>query len=150
MSEAPARQLLVFEFPPGARFEGQLVGALERVESGGTLLIRDALFVGRDGDTGETVAVAMSGGTAGMVARLLTFRLEPRKRDETTRQALDGPSGPFIRSLADSLEPGSALLAVLIEHAWVDVLHSAIQRAQGTPQSSNFTEHERIADAWPA
>jgi hypothetical protein len=29
------------EFEPGARFEGRLVGAIERIESGGTLRVLD-------------------------------------------------------------------------------------------------------------
>jgi hypothetical protein len=44
-STLPARQPLVYRFGPGAAFGGQLVGALERMESGGTLRILDALFV---------------------------------------------------------------------------------------------------------
>ncbi len=148
MPDGPARQLLIYEFPPGSRYEGQLVGALERIESGGTLLIRDAVFAGRDGETGETVAVAMSGGTAGMVSRLIMFRLEARDRAKTTREAMAGPSGPLITSLTEGLEPGAAVLAVLIEHAWQNVLESAIERAQGTTRSSDYTEHGTIADAW--
>lgn len=36
-------QLLVYGFEPGAKFEGRLVGAIERVESGGTLRVLDVL-----------------------------------------------------------------------------------------------------------
>ncbi len=149
MPDGPSRQLLVYSFPPGSAYEGQLVGALERIEAGGTLRILDAVFAGRDPETGETVAVAMSGGTAGMVSRLISFRLDAGDRAKTTRQAVEGPAGALITSLTDNLEPGAAVLAVLIEHAWQDVLDAAIERAQGTAVSSNFTEHERITDAWP-
>jgi len=150
MLDGPTRQLLVFEFPPGSRYEGQLVGALERIESGGTLKILDAVFAGRDPESGETIAVAMTGGTAGLVSRLITFRLEPTDRAKTTRQALESPSGPVINSLTDGLDPGAAVLAVLIEHAWQDVLGSAIARVDGTTRVTDFTEHQRIVDAWPA
>lgn len=149
MTDGPSRQLLVYSFPPGSAYEGQLVGALERIEAGGTLRILDAVFAGRDPDTGETIAVAMSGGTAGMVSRLISFRLDAGDRAKTTRQALDGPSGEVIGSLVADLAPGAAVLAVLIEHAWQDVLNAAIERAQGAAVSSGFTEHARIADAWP-
>jgi len=148
MADGPARQLLVYEFPPGSPYEGQLVGALERIESGGTLRIRDAVFAGRDPETGEPIAVTMSGGTAGMVSRLIMFRLERRDRAKATREALEGPSGPLITALTEELDPGAAVLAVLIEHAWQDVLDSAIQRAQGTTRSNDFTEHATVADAW--
>ena len=40
-SRGPATpaQLLVYGFAPGAEFEGQLVGAIERIEHGGTLRV---------------------------------------------------------------------------------------------------------------
>ena len=50
-------QLLVYRFAPDAGFEGQLVGALERIEAGGAVKIVDALFVASDPDTGELVAI---------------------------------------------------------------------------------------------
>ena len=53
------RQLLVYTFAPVAKFEGQLVGALERVESGGAVRILDALFVTRAPETGELAAVSL-------------------------------------------------------------------------------------------
>jgi hypothetical protein len=36
-------QLLVYGFAPGAEFEGRLVGAIERIESGGTLRVLDVV-----------------------------------------------------------------------------------------------------------
>ena len=42
--------LLVYGFAPGAEFEGRLVGAIERIESGGALRVLDVLFVMRDAD----------------------------------------------------------------------------------------------------
>ena len=50
---ATPAQLLVYGFAPGAAFEGQLVGAIERIESGGTLRVLDVLFVMRDPNTAE-------------------------------------------------------------------------------------------------
>jgi hypothetical protein len=44
----PIVQLLAYRFGPDAAFEGRLVGALERMESGGTLRVLDVLFVGRE------------------------------------------------------------------------------------------------------
>ena len=50
-------QLLVYRFAADASFEGRLVGALERLESGGTLRIVEALFIANDAETGELAAV---------------------------------------------------------------------------------------------
>src|SRR4051794_39866203 len=40
-------QLLIYGFEPGAEFEGRMVGAIERIESGGTLRILDPARVHR-------------------------------------------------------------------------------------------------------
>jgi hypothetical protein len=70
-----SRQLLAFEFGSDSRFEGQLVGALERIESGGTVLLEhgsaDAL----------SDAVARVGGTqiaGGFVDASRMSELTPR------------------------------------------------------------------------
>ena len=53
-----------------AAFEGQVVGALERLESGGALRILDALFVASDEASGELFAIDLHGGTGGgLIAR---------------------------------------------------------------------------------
>ena len=49
----PSRQLLVFGFGADAAFEGQLVGALERVESGGAVRILEVVFVAADEASGR-------------------------------------------------------------------------------------------------
>jgi len=70
----PHTQLLLYGFGPGADFEGQLVGALERIESGGALHVLDALFVGNDAESGEIVAVDLHGERGGgVVAQLVGF-----------------------------------------------------------------------------
>jgi hypothetical protein len=144
----PRRQLLAFTFPPGSSFEGQLVGALERIESGGTVRILDALFVGREDPSGEMYAVTMStDSTAGMVGRLLSFRLDPKGRGDTTARALDGPSGPLIRSLASTLEPGAAVSALLVEHTWEQMLGDAIERIGGSELDNKLVEDDRIGEA---
>jgi hypothetical protein len=62
-------QLLAYRFGPDAHFEGQLVGALERLESGGALQVRDVLFVQRDAETGELGAVNMRGAAPTALSR---------------------------------------------------------------------------------
>ena len=75
----PRRQLIAFTFPPGSSFEGQLVGALERIESGGTMRILDALFVGREAGSGELSVASLSAdgqaGAIGTTAQLPARRL---------------------------------------------------------------------------
>ena len=89
-------QLLVYGFEPGAKFEGRLVGAIERVESGGTLRVLDVLFVMRDADTADLVAIEMRGrGEGSLVAPLLGFRLDPGERRRASEKAL-GANAPAV------------------------------------------------------
>ena len=144
-----SRQLLAYRFPPGSRFEGQLVGALERIESGGTMRILDALFVGRDPDSGEVVAVAMSNaGAAGMIGSLLSFRLDDHARQAATAKALEGPAGDVVRSVADSMSPGEAIASVLVEHTWALTLHETVERLGGTQMLSESGEPAEVDNAW--
>ncbi len=141
------RQLLTYRFPPGAEFQGGLVGALERVEAGGTMRILDALFVARQPESGELVAVALStDSTAGMIGRLLSFRLDESSRRQATERALAGRSGDLARTLADELEPGAATVIMLIEHAWALMLDETITRMGGASKHSEFVETAELAE----
>ena len=100
-------QLLVYRFGADAGFEGHLVGALERIEAGGALKVLDVLFVGREA-SGDVVAIDLHGSRAGgMVAPLLSFRLDVEERRRSTQRASDGPHAALIDSLGAGLEPGT-------------------------------------------
>jgi hypothetical protein len=136
-------QLLAYSFGPGAEFEGRLLGALERLESGGTLRILDTLFLRSDAETGEVSAVRARGGGAGrVVAPLLEFRLDPAARGRATRSALGDQA---VEQLADRLERGSAVAAVLIEHVWAEAVEDAVSRTGGTPLASEFVDAATLA-----
>jgi hypothetical protein len=151
--QAPV-QLVVYGFAPGARFEGQLVGALERLESGGALRIVEVLFVQRDETSGELVALDAKGGSAGgMVSRLLDFRLASSGRDRATARALgdrDGDAGPNpLRELGAGLEPGAGLAAVLIEHVWAATLADAAMRTGGSRLTDELVTGRAFAELAP-
>jgi hypothetical protein len=143
-------QLLAFRFPPGAPLEGQLLGAIERAESGGTLRMLDVLFVGRDAETGELIALAARGrGQGGLVSALVGFRLDPAKRRRATEQALrayeqSGEPGALSR-LAAALPQGGALAAVLVEHVWARAVEEAVTRAGGAGVLDEFVAEPRLA-----
>jgi hypothetical protein len=147
-------QLLVYRFAPGLRFEGQLVGALERIEAGGAVKIVDALFVASDPETGELVAIDLHGDRAGgIVAPLLRFRLESGERRRATERALSphetGVPAATLRQLKETLEPGAAMVAVLLEHAWARALEDAVARTNGTPVANEFVDATALADVAP-
>lgn len=150
----PANQLLAYRFDSGSSFEGQLVGALERIESGGAIRVLDALFVAREPDSGELIAMSLSAeGRPGMISRLLDFRLDASKRQAATRTALDSPVGGTVNAIADGLSPGTAYAAVLVEHTWAKTFGEAIARVGGAEASNEFVEASRLSEEavslWP-
>src|SRR3954452_1906807 len=133
MSDEPV-QLLVYRFGTGAVFHGQLAGALERMEAGGALRVLDVVVVGLERTTGEVFAVALRGGGAGGVtAALLEFRLDTAGRASAPRRAMaaSGEHAQLIEELAATLEPGEALVALLVGHAWERRLGGAVERSDG-------------------
>jgi hypothetical protein len=152
---SPHTQLLVFGFDRGADFGGGLVGALERLETGGTLRVLDVLFVHRDADSDELVAVDLHGRGAGStVAPLLGFRLDAAERRKATERALgdraDQERAGALRRLAVSLEPGGAVAAVLVEHVWAGALHDAVARTGGRVLDDRRVDATTISELVPA
>ncbi len=146
MSDGPnmsQAQLLVYRFGTEARFEGQVGGAFQRIESGGALRILDALFVASDPADGGLIALNLKGDGAGsIVAPLLDFRLDPEARRRATAKALSGGGAGIapetLRELGRSLKPGEALVALLVSHVWAEVLEDAVARIGGRRIVSEF------------
>ena len=124
-------QLIVYEFAPGASFQGELGGALERAESGGAMRVLEAFFMQRDAETNELIVVDLRGdGAGGLIGPLLDFRLDRDARRRATERALaggvPGVSGDALREFGNGLAPGAAIAAVLLEHVWAATLESAV------------------------
>src|SRR4051812_11785700 len=122
-------QLLVYGFGPGAEFEGRLVGALERIESGAPLRVREALFVGADPETGELVSVHRHADAR--VIRPPGFRPDPHERPPSPERALKSPPRALRSPIGAALQPGCSLAAILVEHEWVAALEDAVTRSGG-------------------
>jgi hypothetical protein len=139
----PTAQLLVYEFGPDAKFEGQLGGALERFESAGALRILEAMFIQRDAETDELVVIELRGsGAGGLISPILDFRFDPAARRRATNRAL-GASSPGIpaetlRELGGALAPGAAMAALLVKHEWAEALEDAVARTGGAPLLTEF------------
>jgi len=124
-----------------------LVGALERIESGGAVNVLDVLFVTREPDSGELAAVSLGAGASrGIVGELLDFRLNAEARTAATRRALAGQEAEIVRGLAPKLEPGGAIAMVLVEHAWAGALEDAVSRLGGTEAAVAFVEASRLSE----
>ena len=99
-------QLIVYEFAPGASFQGELGGALERAESGGAMRVLEAFFMQRDAETDELIVVDLRGdGAGGLIGPLLDFRLDRDARRRATERALaggvPGVSGDALREFGN-------------------------------------------------
>jgi hypothetical protein len=147
-------QLLVYRFGPEARFEGQLGGAIERIESGGALRILGALFVANDPATGELVAINLKGdGAGGIISPLLDFRLDPGARRRASQRAFSdgaaGISGVTLRELGRSLSEGEAIAALLVQHVWAEALEDAVGRIGGLRMTSEFVQSDSFGPLAP-
>ncbi len=141
------RQLLVFAFPAGSEFEGRLVGAIERIESGGAMRILAAMFVGRQADSGELVAASLSTeSSAGLIGKLLAFRLEDQARARATERVLESPAGEAVRAMAQTLRPGEAVAGIVVEHTWALGLAETIERIGGRQVVSEVVGEDQSHD----
>src|SRR3954447_1180631 len=115
-------QLLLYRFGADAEFGGRLTGAFERLESGGSMRILDVLFVGRAADGELAVFGHRSDGAGAVIGPMLDFRLNAGARRRVTGGAMQaaarGVPAATLQEIADGLEPGTAIAAVLVEHVW--------------------------------
>ena len=145
-------QLLAIGFPPDAEFEGRIMDELERLESHETIRILDLLFVGKDAETGDLLALDYQGEDLGaIVGALLGFEFrdvggQPNGSAEGTGGHTFGLSQNEIHDMAASLRPGSSAGFVLIEHVWARDLKDAIRDAGGFPLGEGFLTPEAIAE----
>ena len=131
----PSAHLFVYGFGPDANMEGELVGALERIESDGGRVL-DVLFLQSDAASGDVSVFAVHGGAIGkVVVPILDFRLDARRRrrmtDRTLREGTAGMSGDDVKAIAGRLEPGAAMAAALLQHASSQPLDEAVARLGG-------------------
>jgi hypothetical protein len=122
---------------------------LSRLERHETIRILDLLFVGKDAETGDLLALDYQGEELGtIVGALLGFEFEDERPDESS-QALQGHafglSQSEIQEIAASLDPGSSAGFVLIEHVWARELKRAIRDSGGFPLGEGFLTPEAIA-----
>ena len=141
-------QLLTIGFDQDARFEGRIMDELANLERHETIRILDLLFVGKDAETGDLLALDYQGEELGaIVGALLGFDFEgeqPAEVSEIEGHAF-GLSEGDIQEIAASLHPGSSAGFLLIEHVWARDLKRAIRDAGGFPLGEGFLTPETLA-----
>ena len=144
-------QLVTIGFPPEANFEGRIMDELSRLERHETIRILDLLFVGKDAETGDLLALDYQGEELGaIVGALLGFEFEGNgERQAESAQEIQthafGLSQAEIQEIAASLAPGSSAGFLLVEHVWARELKRAIRDAGGFPLGEGFLTPEAIA-----
>jgi uncharacterized membrane protein len=150
MTELGPVQIIAVAFGPDASFEGRIIDELVALEGKDTIRVLDLLFVLKDAETGELVALDYQGAELGaIVGALLGFDFE----GENGRQAMPGidPGHAFglsqreIESLGEALEPGHSAGFLLIEHVWARDLKRALRDAGGVPLGEGFLTPETVA-----
>jgi hypothetical protein len=145
-------QLLAIGFPPDADFEGRIMAELERLEGHETIRVLDLLFVARDAETGDLLALDYQGEDLGaIVGALLGFEFQddggqPNGSTDGTGDHAFGLSPGEIHDVAASLDPGNSAGFVLIEHVWARDLKGAIRDAGGFPLGEGFLTPEALSE----
>ncbi|HEV8151716.1 MAG TPA: hypothetical protein VGP78_02235 [Solirubrobacteraceae bacterium] len=145
--------LRIYRFESDTVFEGAVVGAVEQLEAGTCLTLLDALFVGRDAAAGELQAIDLATARAdGTLAGMLDFRLDLGRRREMTRRTLATAAGvppDVIAAMVGGLEPGAALLVVLLSGGAPTSLDDAVARTGGRVMADEVVSASTLAEAAP-
>src|SRR5215210_4075481 len=145
-------QLVAIGFPPDAEFEGRIMDELESLERHETIRILDLLFVGKDAETGDLLALDYQGEELGaIVGALLGFGFEddgaqPNESMEDIQGHAFGLSQMEMQEMAASLKPGNSAGFLLVEHVWARDLKTAIRDAGGFPLGEGFLTPEALAE----
>jgi uncharacterized membrane protein len=144
-------QLVAVGFTPDAEFEGRIMDELAKLERHETIRILDLLFVGKDAETGDLLALDYQGEELGaIVGALLGFEFEDDGgRAGGSTQDIQGHAFGLSRGemqkIAASLHPGNSAGFLLIEHVWARDLKGAIRDAGGFPLGEGFLTPEALA-----
>jgi uncharacterized membrane protein len=143
-------QLLAVGFDQDARFEGKIMDELASLERHETIRILDLLFVGKDAETGDLLALDYQGEELGaIVGALLGFDFEGEQPSHEVSEIEGhafGLSQREIQGIAASLKPGSSAAFLLIEHVWARELKRAIRETGGFPLGEGFLTPETLAE----
>jgi hypothetical protein len=141
-------QMIAIGFGPDAKFEGKVMQELGKLEQQETIRLLDLLFVMRDKETDELVALDYQGEDLGaIIGALLGFEFEGEEKaeDQEAESHAFGLSQQDIEAMAARLEPGTGAALLLIEHVWARDLKKVLREAGGVPIGEGFLTPEAIA-----
>src|SRR5580658_1365250 len=135
-------QVIALSFSRDAGSEERILAEVDRLRGRGVLRLLDMLFVAKSQDGAiEQIAVGDDDDFGSLLAAVVPFTdggaAAPASGDDLT--AFD-PAG--ARALAESLEPGTALAFLLVEHYWAAPLFDAIAETGGSLIGEGFLTAE--------
>ena len=135
-------QVIALSFSRDAGAEGRILAEVDRLRGRGVLRLLDMLFVAKSQDgTIERLAVGNDDDFGSLLAAVV-----PVANGGPPSPAPAGAPAAFdpadARALADSLQPGTALAFLLVEHHWAAPLFDAIAETGGTLIGEGFLTAE--------
>jgi DNA-binding NarL/FixJ family response regulator len=135
-------QMIALTFRLDVDAESRLLAEVDRIEGRGVLRVLDMVFLakGQDG-TVEGLEVGDSEDFGSLLAGISSLTAENGSRPAGGSGAADEPAGSgvaAVQALAGSLEPGSAVALLLVEHVWAGPLVDAVSAAGGALVSDDF------------
>jgi len=132
-------QVIALSFSRGDGSEDRILAEVDRLRGRGVLRLLDMIFVAKSQDgTVERLTV----GDDEDFGSLLTAVLPAANGDRGAAPGSAAFDWADARALADSLEPGTAVAFLLVEHHWAAPLFDAIAEAGGTLIGEGFLTAE--------
>ena len=131
-------QMIALTFRLDADAESRLLAEVDRIEGRGVLRVLDMVFLakGQEG-TVEGLEVGDGEDFGSLLGSILPFGTGNGDRRAVGNGAVSSGVAT-VQALADSLEPGSAVALLLVEHLWAGPLLDAVSAAGGTLISDDF------------
>ena len=135
-------QLIALTFRLGADAESRLLAEVDRIEGRGALRVLDVVFLakGLDG-TVEGLEVGDNEDFGSLLASIAPSGSADRGRSAAGNGAASEPAGSGVagmQALANSVDPGTAVAFLLVEHLWAGPLVDAVSAAGGALVSDDF------------
>ena len=136
-------QVIALSFSRDAGSENRILAEVDRLRGRGVLRLLDMLFVAKSQDG---IIERLTIGDDEDFGSLLALMVPVANGDRPAVPTSAGGSAAFdradARALADSLEPGTALAFLLVEHYWAAPLFDAIAETGGTLIGEGFLTAE--------
>jgi DNA-binding NarL/FixJ family response regulator len=135
-------QLIALTFRLGADAESRLLAEVDRIEGRGVLRVLDVVLLakGQDG-TVEGLEVGDNEDFGSLLASIAPSGSQKAGRSAADNGTASEPAGPgmaAVQALANSVEPGTAVAFLLVEHLWAGPLVDAVSAAGGALVSDDF------------